>query len=343
MAGLGLFMEKVKKLLTVLFFPLPAIWLIAICVYWFTTSPEPVDKAMVFFSGMGVFIILLEYLLTKNKAFQVALVFAFLVSVASVCSLLVLILYSYAPEMMQNSFVIFGLLILIRILVVEKKVWPVKLVNVLSIPIFLYPVCAFDMYYPVITDTVSLDGYKYILAHTVIRDYDNRPTQGFYKCKESTLNCELLVENSNGPEVRIVLDRNKHVVSLVQEYNNNLVYSFGRKLEISFSATSGRFRNHIYQMSLECNNPHWVSKYSLGCDSYTYTLHECDSDFTGCHPLLMKYTSNNDEYFTWEVDENSHQINLYSDFNNTEPEKFLVLTYGEHPQCYVNGCQILKK
>jgi hypothetical protein len=347
LAGLDLFMAKVKKFLALLFFPLPVIWLIAICLYWFATSPEPIDNAMLFFSGLGVFAIILEYHLTKNKVFKFALIFVIPVSVASVCSLWMLIIGSYAPEMIKDSFFIFGLLILIRLLVVEKKDWSVILVNVLSTPIFLFPVCAFDMYYPTITDTAILDGYKYILADTVIRDYDNRPMQGIYRCEESTLNCELLAENQGGG-LNVVVDRKSHVINLVRTRwdsdSYDLVFSFGKNSEMSWQDEAGRFGNHIYQMTWKCNNPHQINKYSLDCDNYTYALYECDLDFTGCHPLPMKYTSlNRDEYFTWEVDKNINQINLYSNFNDTEPEKFLVLTYGDHPQCYVDGCQLLEK
>jgi hypothetical protein len=348
LAGLDLFMVKVKKILALLFFPLPAIWLIAICLYWFATSPEPIDNTMLFFAGMGVFTIILEYLLTKNKVFKFAFIFAVPVSIASVCSLWILIIGSYAPEMAMDSFFIFGLLILIRLLVVEKEDWSVILVNVLLIPIFLFPVCAFDMYYPIITDTATLDGYIYILADTVIRDYDNRPMQGIYRCEESTLNCELLAENQGG-ELNVVVDRKSHVINLVRtgwdSDSYDLVFSFGKNSTISWRDESKISRNHIYQMSQECNNPHLVDKYSSACDSYTHTLYECDLDFTGCHSLSMKYTSfNRDEYFIWDVDENSHQINLFSDLlNSATAEEKLILTYGKNPQCYVDGCEIFGK
>jgi hypothetical protein len=73
------------------------------------------------------------------------------------------------------------------------------------------------------------------------------------------------------------------------------------------------------------------------CDSYTYTLYECDLDYTSCDPLPVQYTETNHEY-EWgylDINEATNEINAYS-FKDS-----LIFTYGENPVCHIHRCEIL--
>jgi len=73
------------------------------------------------------------------------------------------------------------------------------------------------------------------------------------------------------------------------------------------------------------------------CQKYTDILYEWNLDYTGCDPLLIQYTGNNDESLDLEVDEIANEVNLADQFSYHET---LIFSDGLHPRCYVNGCTI---
>ena len=93
--------------------------------------------------------------------------------------------------------------------------------------------------------------------------------------------------------------------------------------------------NYIYQISTEYE---FDNCGPAACEIYTYTLYKCKLDYTACNPLPIYYTTDF-EYFTYlEANEISNEINLFDSYDDT-----LIFTWGEHPRCYVEGCEILEK
>jgi len=47
-----------------------------------------------------------------------------------------------------------------------------------------------------------------------------------------------------------------------------------------------------------------------------------------------------DDFFHIESDNSNNLIKMYRDFTD-ENSGVLVFTYGEHPKCFIDGCQVL--
>lgn len=85
----------------------------------------------------------------------------------------------------------------------------------------------------------------------------------------------------------------------------------------------------------------WYCKgWPLNCDKVDYVLYECSLDFTGCRSLSIKYTSYYDDYFL-ELGE-LEQTGEIALFDASKQPSSLIFTYGEHPRCYVEGCETLE-
>jgi hypothetical protein len=54
------------------------------------------------------------------------------------------------------------------------------------------------------------------------------------------------------------------------------------------------------------------------------------------------YTTKKDyDFFVLEGNEETNEIEVYND--NKENGGTLIFAYGEHPRCYVEGCEILEE
>jgi hypothetical protein len=79
------------------------------------------------------------------------------------------------------------------------------------------------------------------------------------------------------------------------------------------------------------------------CGGLTYTLYECDLSFKSCDTLLIQYTQfDTRDFLVLEADETANEVKLYEEDFETDDVK-LIFAYGEHPRCYVEGCEILEE
>ena len=97
---------------------------------------------------------------------------------------------------------------------------------------------------------------------------------------------------------------------------------------------------------------YYLADYSnLEPRSRTYLLYQCNLDNTGCFRLPFEYleieVENSTEFdiIEAEADESKNEIKVIfkKDFDISTmkfAEEVHIFTYGEHPRCYVEGCEI---
>ena len=67
-------------------------------------------------------------------------------------------------------------------------------------------------------------------------------------------------------------------------------------------------------------------------------IYQCELDNTGCAPLPFQYTGE-DEIAYLEFNEATQEYEFYvwPDIG----DEILVYSFGDHPRCYAEGCEIL--
>jgi hypothetical protein len=151
----------------------------------------------------------------------------------------------------------------------------------------------------------------------------------------------------SGP-YEIVCDEEKQEVNVVRVYPEPgiLVYTAGkdpRRYAEYTEAQLGRaryFLSRSYFVSDDCDRT-----VDGTCGISTYTLFECNLDFTDCNPIPIEYTTSHPYALVFETNELASELNLYQEHcvneDCTREEKVLIFTYGEKSRCYVDGCTIL--
>ncbi|MCI0553962.1 MAG: alkaline shock response membrane anchor protein AmaP [Anaerolineae bacterium] len=135
----------------------------------------------------------------------------------------------------------------------------------------------------------------------------------------------------------IVCDEDKKEANIINISNDVLAYTDGENSRIYDEYNGAILGNHQYFLSRECND--WVPS---TCGSLTYTLFECNLSYKSCDPVPIKYTLYDSRNFLNLVsDSSTNEVNLYEEYFETDDE-ILIFTYGQHPRCYVAGCEILE-
>lgn len=197
---------------------------------------------------------------------------------------------------------------------------------------FVYPI----HFHPEILNEAKLENYMYYIVSSV--DWDNHSFQSFYRCNSLGFDCRELYFSYSG-FVEIIVDEQNKEVSLLGF--GGLVYTDGENPR-SYDQPAFEFKDHIYQFSNICNNFNNDKGY-YSCESYTYQLYECDINHKSCISLPVQYTAQ--DYGTLliiEGNEENNEINIYDDWEDNI-NRTLISTYGKHPRCYVDGCEILEE
>jgi hypothetical protein len=135
------------------------------------------------------------------------------------------------------------------------------------------------------------------------------------------------ISYSGGP-YKIICDQEKKEANIIDLSMNNLAYTDGANPRNYDRFVGTKLGSHLYFMSDKCND--WQPS---TCASETYTLYECNLNYTSCDPLPIQYTAEYVDYLILEPDAKADGVNLKDD--NT-----LIFTYGSHPRCFVDGCVI---
>jgi hypothetical protein len=142
---------------------------------------------------------------------------------------------------------------------------------------------------------------------------------------------------SGGP-YKILCDEEKRETNIIRIVNDVLAYTDGENPRRYDYYTSSELGEHLYFLAEQCND--WVPS---TCGSMTYTLYQCDLNYKSCDPLPIQLTTGDSgEIRVLEANKLTNEINLFDDFEDN-PDRKLIFTYGEHPRCYVAGCEILEE
>jgi hypothetical protein len=142
---------------------------------------------------------------------------------------------------------------------------------------------------------------------------------------------------SGGP-YEIVCDEERWEANIIRTFNNVLAYTDGENPRHYDEYNGARLKNHQYFLTRQCND--WIPS---TCGSMTYTLYQCDLSFKSCDPLPIQYTQyDSSDFLELSSDEITDEVQLHEDDFATDAV-VLIFTYGEHPRCYVEGCEILEE
>jgi hypothetical protein len=200
----------------------------------------------------------------------------------------------------------------------------------ITLPIFALAVFNFVAYCPTIWAAEEFEGYRYYVIEE-FWDYTHSDTH-FYKCKILSFQCNLL-EWTNYGNSGILIDEQKKEVSLIDP--RGLRYTDGLNPR-RYNLPGTQLGDHLYYLSEKCNNFNYNGLYQ--CETYTFIPYECNFDNKSCDPLPIKIESRYESDFYWDEDETKNEVRLLDSDDET-----LIFTYGEHPQCYAEGCEILQQ
>jgi hypothetical protein len=96
-----------------------------------------------------------------------------------------------------------------------------------------------------------------------------------------------------------------------------------------------QYRDHLYYPSGICAS---IADKKHPCEIFEYTIYQCELDNTACLPIAFSYIGEGGEAYI-RFNESTNEIDFY--IWPDDGDKFLVYSYGDHPRCYVDGCEIL--
>ena len=324
----------------------PVLWISLIYLFWWLlTFTNDAFRYGISILSVYFIITILEILLllSKNKVLKTAL---FVI-------LLCLTLFSLMLAIMEGRWILGAPsyrrhLIYIPLIIVLSSYKAYDLIRgslsrdkvlFILLLIITLPVLAINVAYPIsffprIVDKTEFGNFKYYIVWQT--DIEYRSFLSLYKCKKESFSCSWLYWDSQRMNFdKILIDNEKNEVSAIRNFDLGLAFTDGGNPR-RYEGDSVQLGNHVYQMAID-NHEFWKCMTAPSCDSYTYTLYECNLDYTSCNPLPMQYITTNEDVIFLNANEVASEINASNDRDT------LIFTYGEHPQCYVEGCEILEQ
>lgn len=314
----------------------PVIWVGVLYLFWLMFIPinESYIPGIILL-GAYLIITVLEKLANRSWLFSLALVFVLLPIVWEASILTFWLLTGWLDRE-----VIFIVLVIVfagypLISILQKPSSKDKVLSLLlfivTLPVLAINVIYFVSYFPEVVDQTKFGEFKYYIVSGIDMDYHSHLS--FYKCKQWSLKCDILYGTYDRQDFEeIIIDKEKNEVSAISsEPHSRLVYTDGEHSRL-YEGYPTRLGDHIYQMSTEYDAGTCASS---SCDTYIYTLYECNLNYTSCNPLPVQYSAVYDNVIILNANEITDEINA-SDGDDT-----LIFTYGKHPVCYVDGCVIL--
>jgi hypothetical protein len=225
---------------------------------------------------------------------------------------------------------------------INKKTAMSLFLFIATLPFF---VLNFGYYLPkLISERARLGQYTYLIFDS--QDSDLHPYLAFYKCARWEFKCKHLY-NSYSATIgwKIIIDEQKNEVSLFDEIIAGFLYTDGETPRV-YSGEGGKLHDHLYSLSEKCNNPTKHESY-VDCESYSYIPYKCNMNGVLCNSIPIRYTTNDsgyNHYYYWVGNDLQSEISLYDmDDMGDRNKDILIFTYGVHPRCYVDGCEILEQ
>jgi len=319
----------------------PVLWVGLINLFWLMLIPT--DEF--FDEGIRLLIIyfvitVLETLLSGNKILSIVLLIV-LLPIAWIAGIFVMQIW-FEAGWQHRQFIYVPLIILLSgynaYNLFQRPSRDNKTVRILlfiaTFPILALNVAHQVVYFPEVQDQKEFGNLKYYIVWQLDVDYHDYVS--FYKCEKWSFSCNVLTSHYSGPGLdKIIIDKEKNEVSALGPAEFGLAFTDGdhpRAYELGYPEQLG---NHVYQLAINSREIRNCMAVVPSCNSYTYTLYECNLDYTSCDPLPVQYTTTDDNEFFLDANEVAGEINA-SDYNDT-----LIFTYGAHPVCYVDQCVIL--
>lgn len=202
----------------------------------------------------------------------------------------------------------------------------------LLFPVFVVNIFYLMTFYPQVTAVQKVGVYKYYISSSL--DWDVHGLTAFYKCKKWSLTCYRLYSSYGLSGAELFVDKTNSNVSLLNF--DELLVTDGEPPKY-YTGVSEQLGNKLYILSWD-----WIEGSDCGgysCRKYIYTLNACNLDFTACNSLPIRYTETYNITPYWVTNEATKEISLYDDVEDED----VIFTYGEHPRCYANGCEILQE
>jgi hypothetical protein len=306
-------------------------------IYWLVTIPTGMIIWGLVLLGAYLVMVILERFANNDLFLFITVAIAFLLAVPATIYILLAIslLADYGIENITSGFVLLiGSVVIVASAYrkfLSRNMLGRKIAFICMFPLMLLNVLFFSIYYPTIKDTVFFQGDRY---HIIDEMYDDvHSHQAFYRCNWFGFYCKSLYSSHGYRDAKFIIDNPHNEISLFENYGLRYTYGLQSRYYEGFPVESG---DQIYELGWYCDE---VSA-SAG-EQVDYVLYQCNLDYTGCKPLPIKYISYYDDYYLdLGKSENAEEIRLF-DNSNDPPD--LIFTWGEHPRCYVEDCEILEK
>jgi hypothetical protein len=104
-----------------------------------------------------------------------------------------------------------------------------------------------------------------------------------------------------------------------------------------------KYDGYLYYLSDDCLSL-TKKEYGYSCDSYKYTIYQCALDNTSCIALPMQYIGT-EQGGNLELNNSTGDLEFsVGYYSKTWKYVYsLVYSYGDHPRCYVEGCEIIEQ
>jgi len=211
--------------------------------------------------------------------------------------------------------------------------------------IFLYVNASYlDIHMPRIESAASCNGINYYITHgaplldeqwtyiqlskwTGLFDYESH----FYG----------YAPGSGGNE--IICDTERKEAHFIRD-KSRLIFIDGQYSQGFEEHASARLEDNLYFMSEDWSLPENCSmqEYST-CGISIFTLYKCELNFTNCNSLPVTYTTGDTFLLELRANEAKGEISLFEQYFGDWKDETIIFTYGDKPQCYVDGCTISVK
>lgn len=312
----------------------PAVIFVIFYAYWLILIPTAMIVWGLILLGAYLLMTILERFASNNSILFITIALTFLFAVPT--TIYILLTISILVDYGVGNILV---LLIGSVMIVassyrkflSRNMWGRKIAFICTFPLMLLNVLFFSIYYPTIENTVFFQGGRYHIVYGMNDDVHSFQT--FYKCNWFGFYCKSLYSSNGYRDAKFIIDEPHNEISLFENYGLRYTHGLQPRYYEGFPVESG---GKIYELGWYC---HQVS--ASDCEQVDYVLYQCELDYTGCEPLPVKYTSYFDDYhLDLGKNENIEEVLL---LDNASDPPDLIFTWGEHPRCYVEGCEFVEK
>lgn len=191
------------------------------------------------------------------------------------------------------------------------------------------------LYTPKLENNIIYNDVTYYITSNRQSPFGYGP--GYYQLSKwrKNLTHESIFFGYSGGPFKIIYDTEHGEVNFVNSYDM-MVYTdkdreYSRGYEIGY-----QLDGHYFYPSSECIS--WVDG---DCSVNSYTFYCCNLNNTSCMKLPVQYSGYYAFDINFEPNKAKNETDVYFDIGSYPGTRTLIFTYGDHPRCYVEGCEIL--